>query len=142
FELTVDTQLRGRGKIEQLLQLGHEVYLATPFEDVHSLLRGDHRVAIEVCRPLFELREVLHTLERTLRAEQTLDVHAPEAWCLDAPPEFLGADIANQVEGSVRVAVDVAFEARHAATRALGAPVLGLVELLLRERRDQQPQAL
>ncbi len=28
------------------------------------------------------------------------------------------------------------------AARPLGAPVLGLVELLLRERRDQQPQPL
>src|SRR5450759_5397586 len=40
------------------------------------------------------------------------------------------------------MAVRVAVEAGHTAARLFRAPVLGLVELLLRKRRHQQAQAL
>src|SRR6266481_9593651 len=56
--------------------------------------------------------------------------------------ELLRTDVAHEVFGSIRVAVRVAIETRDAAARPLGAPILGLVELLLGERRQQQADAL
>ena len=53
-------------------------------------------------------------------------------------PELLGPDIADQMCGTVGVPVHVAIETRDATARAFGTAVLGLIELLLRERRHQQ----
>jgi hypothetical protein len=57
-------------------------------------------------------------------------------------PELLGTNVPHEVGGRVRVAVGVAVEASHPAARPLGAPVLGLVELLLGEGRQQQAKPL
>src|SRR5690606_3775940 len=46
------------------------------------------------------------------------------------------------MRGRIRVAVRMAIEAGHAEMRAFTAPVVGQVELLLRERRDQETQPL
>ena len=51
-----------------------------------------------------------------------------------------GPDVADRVRGGVGVAVGVAVEAGHALVGLEAAAVVGGVELLLRERRDQQPQ--
>ena len=80
--------------------------------------------------------------ERPLRAEQPLDVHAAQRGRVQAVAELLRPDVAHQVRRGVRVPVDVAVEAGHALARLQRAPVVGGVELLLRERRQQQPQAL
>jgi hypothetical protein len=136
-ELAVDPQL-GRGReVEQLLELGHEVDLAAALQGVDPLLGGDDGVAVEIGRALLELREVLHALQGPLGAEQAPDVHPAQAGGLDAPAELLGPDAADEVERRVRVAVGMAIETGRAAARPHGAPVLGLVELLLRERREQ-----
>src|SRR2546430_13187341 len=55
--------------------------------------------------------------------------------------ELLGTDVADQMSAAIRMAVRMTFEAYDATTWAHRAPVLSSVELLLRERRDQQPQA-
>ena len=48
-------------------------------------------------------------------------------------PELLGPDVADQVSGTISVAVGVTVQARYTAARVNGAAILGLVELLLRE---------
>ena len=138
IELAEDVELRRRREVEDGLELGHEVDLAAALQDVDALLRGDHRIAVEVGRPLLELGEVLDALQRPLRAEQPLDVHAAQRRRVEAMAELLRANVADQVRGGVRVAVDVAVEAGHAGARLQRPAVLGGVELLLRERRDQQ----
>ena len=63
----------------------------TPF------LVRDHRVAVEVGGALLELGEVLDRLQRALRAEEALDVHAAQRGRVDAVAELLRADVADQV---------------------------------------------
>ena len=135
-------QLGGRREIEDVHELGHEMDLAAPFQDVHAFLRGDHRVAVEIGRPLLEFGEIFHALQRPLRAEQPLDVHPAQPRRIEAMAELLGTDVAHEVRGAVGVSIHVAVEAGHARARLQGPPVVRGVELLLRERRHQQPQAL
>src|SRR5258705_10079408 len=61
---------------------------------------------------------------------------------MDAVADLLRRNAADQVCRTVRVAVRGAVEARDAAARPFRPPILGLVELLLRERREQQAKAL
>ena len=56
--------------------------------------------------------------------------------------ELLGSDVADQMGAGVRMSVGMTFKAHDATTWAHRAPVLSLVELLLRERSEQQAQAL
>ena len=83
-------------------------------------------------------------LQRPLRTEQPLDVDAAQADGVDAAAMALRPDVAHQVGGARRVAVDVTIEASHAlhAEGRFGFAVGGGVELLLRELRHQQPQPL
>ena len=117
------------------------MHLAAALENVDALLGGDHRVAVKVRGPLLELGEILDRLESPLRTEQPLDVHAAERRRVDPMAKFLRPDVADQMRRGVRVAVHVAVEADHAAARRERAAIVGLVELLLRKRRHQQPQA-
>src|SRR6478609_6209924 len=55
---------------------------------------------------------------------------------------LLRSDIADQVRRRVRVPVDMAVEARNAEARTIGATIVDVVELLLREGRRQQAQAV
>ena len=58
IQLAVETELGGRREVQERLELCHEVHLATPFQDVGSFFRGDHRIPIEVGSPLLKLCEV------------------------------------------------------------------------------------
>src|ERR1700752_2837903 len=118
--------------------------LRAALQDVQAFLGSNNRVAIEVGGALLELREVLDRPERTLRAEEALDVHPAQRRRLDAAAVLLRADVADEVERSRRVAVDVAVEAGHAPHpfRLLGLAVGGRVELLLRELRDEEAQSV
>lgn len=58
-ETTVNIQFRSRWKIEQLLKLRHKMRLRRPLENIHALLRGDDRIAVEISSALLELGEVL-----------------------------------------------------------------------------------
>ena len=99
-------------------------------------------VAIEVGRALLELSEVLHRLEGALRPEEALDIHAAECRRIDPVPELLRPDVPDQVRGPVGVAVHVAIKAGHPdhPVGAIRPPVLGRIELLLGELRDQKAQ--
>ena len=142
IEPAEDVQLRRRREVEEVLELAHEMHLAAALERVDALARGAGMVAVEVGGALLELREVLDALERALRSEQTLHADAAQRRRVDAVAELVGPDVADGVRGGVGVAVGVAVEAGDALMRLQAAPVLGQVELLLRKRRDQQPQAL
>ena len=132
-ELAEDVELRRRREVEQLLKLRHEMHLAAAFEDVGALTRRVGRDAVEVGGALLELGEVFHGLERPLRTEQALNVHAPQRWRVDPMAMLVGPNVADRVGGGVRMAVGVAVEAGHALVGLEAAAVFGGVELLLRE---------
>jgi hypothetical protein len=115
------------------------VDLAATLEDVHTFLGGDHRVAVEVGRALLEFGEVLDGLERSLRAKEPLDIHAAKGRRVDSMAELLWTDIPYLVRRAVGAAVLMAVEAGNPETRTLATPVGGEVELLLCERRHEQP---
>src|SRR5438445_13769152 len=56
--------------------------------------------------------------------------------------ELLGTDVADQMSAAIRMAVRMTFEAYDPTTWANRAPVFSGVELLLRERGEQQAQTL
>ncbi len=118
--------------------------LAAALQRIDPLGRRRHLIAVEVGRPLLELREVLDALQRPLRAEKPLNVHAAQAGRVDAAAVRLRPDVADEVRRPGGVAVDVAVEAGD-ALHAVGLRRLAVgrgVELLLRELRHQQSQAL
>src|SRR6266404_867653 len=136
-ELAEQVEL-GRGReVQYFLEVGHEVDLASPLERVHALLRSDHDVAVEIGSALLELGEILDRLQGTLRAEQPLDVHAAERHGLDAVAEPLRADTGIEVRGAVLVAVRMAIEASRTLAGHCRFAIVGGIELLLRERRQQ-----
>ena len=59
-------------------------------------LRGGDRVAVEIRGPLLELGKVLDALQRPLRAEQPLDVHAAQRRRVDAVAVLLRPDVAHR----------------------------------------------
>jgi hypothetical protein len=73
-----DAQLGRRWKVQQFLELRHHVHLAPALQNVHAFLLGNDRVAVEISGTLFELREVLHRLQRPLRTEEGLNIHATD----------------------------------------------------------------
>lgn len=123
------------------MEFGHEMHLAAALKDVDALPRCLDRVAVKIGGALLKLREVFHALHCSLRAEETLDVDAAERGGIDAMPVFVRADVADGVSGRVCMAVGVAVKTGHALVREKAAAVFGGVELGLRKRRDQQPQA-
>ena len=141
IELAEDVELGRRREVEQVLELGHEVDLAAALQDVDAFLRGRDRIAVEIGGPLLELGEVLDRFQGPLRAEQALDVHAAQRGHIDPVPILLRPDVADEVGGAVGMAVDVAIEAGHAPAGLHGAAIVRGIELLLRQRRQQQPQA-
>src|SRR6478736_450377 len=66
IELAVETELGCWGEIEDLLEFGHVLDLGAAVERIHALLRGQHRVAIEIGRALLEFGEVLDAHQRAL----------------------------------------------------------------------------
>src|SRR5260221_12319036 len=116
------------------------VDVGAPCGGVIALLGGDHLVTVEIGSRLLELGKILHRLERALRAEQPLDLHSAQRWGDDAMTGFLWTGVGSKMRGLVGVAVRVAVEARYAAAHPLGAAVIRFIELLLRERSDEQTQ--
>src|SRR5262249_53775153 len=103
-----------------------------------------YRITVEVGGALLELREVFDRLERALRAEEALDVHAAQARRVDPAAMRLWPGGTDQGGGGRRVAVDGAAAAGGAlhAGRLVGLAVGGGVELLLGELRHEETHAL
>ena len=134
-------ELRRGREVEHVLHLGHVAHL-DPVEDVHALLHRVDRVAVEVGGPLLELGEVLDRAQAALRAVDLLVEQAAQADRVEPEAALLRPDVGVEVELAGRVAVDVAVEAGHAqAGLAVLRSSVG-IELLLRERRQQQAQAV
>src|SRR4051794_38991022 len=68
--------------------------------------------------------------------------HATQAGGVEPEARGLRANVRGQVEGSIGVEIGVAVEASHAEALVSALAVLGLIELLLRERREQKPEPL
>src|SRR5207302_519399 len=70
------------------------------------------------------------------------NIDSSQAWGLYAMPEFLRADVADEVGCRIGVAVGMTVKARHSSAGSFGTAVFRLVELLLRKWRHQQSKAL
>src|SRR3954468_4414233 len=68
--------------------------------------------------------------------------HAAQAGGVEPEARGLWTNIRGLVKGSIGVEIGVAVEAGHAKALICALAVLGLIELLLRERREQKPKAL
>src|SRR5262245_56838573 len=55
--------------------------------------------------------------------------------------EFLWTDVADKVCPAVRMSVGMAGQRGDATARTFRSAIFGLIELLLRKRRQQQPQS-
>src|SRR6266850_6613368 len=135
---TAERRQLGRGReVEHVLHLRHVRHL-DPIQDVHPLLDGVNLVAVEIRRPLLELGEVLDRAEAPLRPVNLLVEHAAQAHRVQAYAPLLGSGIRIDVELPAGVPVDVTVEAGHAQAGLGGLAVVGRIELLLRERRQQE----
>src|SRR6202521_2677438 len=99
IELAEHVELRCRREAQFLLEFRHQSDLADPIEGIQTLLGGDHVVTVEIRSCLFELGEILDGLERALRAEQPLDLHAAQRRSYDAMARFLRTGIRSKVRG-------------------------------------------
>jgi hypothetical protein len=102
---------------------------------------GDDLVAVEVGGALFKLGEVLHGAQGAFGAVDLLIEHATQTHRVNPEARGLRAIVRVQVEGGVGVAVRMAIEAGDAQAGHVDLAVVGLVELLLGERRQQQAHA-
>jgi hypothetical protein len=142
IELAVDIEFGCRWKIEQLLKFGHEVDLAPTLENVHAFLGRNDRITIEIRSALLELREIFNTLQRSLRPEQSLDVHASQTRSIQTVAKFLRSYIPNQMRPRISMPVRMAIEAGHSPVWLFGPTIFGCVELLLRKWGKEETKAL
>src|SRR5712692_6753803 len=140
IELAIDVELGCRRKVQHLFKIGHEVDRGAAREGVRALLRGDHNIAVEIGGALLEFGEILDRLQGTLRAEEPLSVQAAERHRPDAVAELLRTGIGSEVRRAVLVAVRMAIKACRADAGNRRAAIVGGIELLLREGRQQQAQ--
>jgi len=116
--------------------------LAGPIREIEPFLGGDDVVAVEVGGALLELREVLDGSQRALGAVDQLIEH-PAA---GSPSRIGSAPPARRMSGvwwkaALVWPLRVTVETRDAEALDVGLAVVGLVELLLGERREQQAHA-
>src|ERR1700730_11410326 len=140
-ELSEHVEFGRRGKIEYLLKFRHVVNLAAALQDIDPFFGGDDRVSVEVGRALLEFRKILNSFQGPLRTEQPLDVDSAQGWRVDPVAHFLGTNVSRLVSGRVGAPVLMAIKARDSQTWMFDTAIRRLVELLLREWGEQQPQA-
>jgi hypothetical protein len=116
--------------------------LTASFKNIGALFCCDDWVSIKIGGSLLKFSEVFDGLQRPLRTEKALDVYSTKGRGVETMTELLGTNISHQMGGCIRVPVGVTVKANHAPARALRTPVFSLVELLLREGRQQKPQTL
>src|SRR6267143_4311437 len=142
IKFSVDVQFGRWRKIQNLLELSHEMNLAATLQDVDALLCGDYMVTVEIRGSLLELSKIFNGLESALGPKESLNIHASESRCLDAMAELLRANVTDLVGGAIRAAIRMAVEAGHAEAGLFGAAIFGRVELLLWKGREQQTKSL
>src|SRR3954468_6037608 len=132
-------QLWRRRKIEHVLGLRH-VRNHTAREFLESFLHGANRIAIEIGRPLLELRKVLDRPQAALRAVNLLIEYTAQADRIETEAPLLGANVGTQVKLTRGVSVHMTIETGNAERRMLRLAIVGGVEFLLRQGREQQAQ--
>src|SRR6185437_2489077 len=95
---------------------------------------------IEIRRAGLELGKILDRTQAAFRAVDLLVVNAAQAHRIEPEAALLGANVGAEVKLAGRVAVDVAIEAGPSPARFGALAIVGRVEFLLSERRQQQPQ--
>src|SRR6266851_3938828 len=140
IQLAIPSQLRGWGKVQDLLKFAHKMNLAASLENVDTFFGGDDRVPVKISSALFELSEIFHRFQRPLGTEETLDVNAAQRRRFDPVPEFLRTNVSDEMECAVGPTVCVTIKAGDSAARLHGTTIVRLIELLLRKGSEQQPQ--
>src|SRR5205085_163096 len=79
IKLPEDVELRGRWEPQHLLELGHDIGLMPPLDNVYALFRRDHVITIKIGATLLEFGKILDRLERALGAKQPLNEHASQS---------------------------------------------------------------
>src|SRR5260370_31843634 len=97
------------GEIKNLLEFRHVMNLAAAVQDIDSFLGGDHRVSVEVGRPLLKFCKIFNSFQGPLRTKQPLDVDSAQARRADPVAYFLGPYISRLVSSRAGVAVYMAI---------------------------------
>src|SRR5258707_3190347 len=126
IELSEHVEFRCRRETQLLLEFRHQVDLVDAAKNIQALLCAHYLGTVEIYSRLPEIGATFDGLERALRAEQPLDLHAAQRRRDDAVADFLRSGIGRKVRGLVGMAVRVAVEARWAAARVFPAAVLRL----------------
>src|SRR5690554_3881155 len=106
------------------------------------LARRTDMVAIEIGGMLLELGEILDRPQRTLRAVDLLVEHAAQTWRIEPKAGRPWPHIRRVMEGAIAVEIGMTIEAGNTPMLFSCLAILGLVEFLLRERREQKAQPL
>src|ERR1035437_7550612 len=122
IKLAVDVQFGRRREIEQRQELRHKMDLRASFKNIDPLLGSHAMIAVEVCGALFELGEILHRLQGSLRAEQTLNTYSPQGRCIDPVPELLRSYVPDQRIGSIGDPVGMTIKTGNAQTGSVSPP--------------------
>src|SRR3982751_3250706 len=96
-------------------------------------------ITVEIRRTLLEFGEILDRAQRALGAMDLLVEQATQADRVNAETSILRPCIRIQVKGGIGVEVGMAIKAGYAELWFRHLAVVRLVELFLRERRQQQP---
>ena len=113
-----------------------------PIQNIYALFHRPDRIAIEICRALFEFGKIFYRSQTTLRAMDLLIEHAAKAHGVQSKSSVLRTIIGIKMKLRRRMAIDVAIETRHAKTRLRCFAVVGGVEFFLRKRGYQQAQTI
>src|SRR5258707_15545455 len=89
---------------------------------------------------MLDLGKIIERLQGTLRTEEPRNVDAPERERLDGVAELLRAGMGGQLRPAVLVAVRMAVKASRTDAGNRRTAILGGIELLLWEGRQQKAQ--
>lgn len=138
IEVTKRVKL-GRGrKIDNVLHLRHHRHLVVAVEQVDALALRARLVAVEIGGALLELGEILDRTQGTLGAVDLLIEQTSQTGGIDPKAIGLRPDIGREVKRRVGVKIGVTIKTSHTATRLGAFAIFGLIEFLLRKRRQQQ----
>ena len=110
------------------------------FRQMYPFALRARLVAVEIGGALLEFAEILDRPQRPLRAMDLLVEEAAQADCVQAEARRLRSHVRRLVKGGVGMEIGMAVETGDAEALVFDLALLGLVELLLRERGQQQPQ--
>src|SRR3954453_1673005 len=137
----VGMKLRRGREIEHVLHLRHVADLDT-VDDVHTFFCRVHFISVEISGPLLEFREILNRAQAAFGAMDLLIENTAEASGIQTEAPLLRPHVRCEVELPGGVSIDVTIEAGHAQAGIAGLPVVGRIELFLREGGEQHAEAI